>query len=77
LLWRPAIALLLTTSAEGNAFPKEGYGNNFSFPKIRVHVNFRASTGVRKFGAGHGIQDHALVFGRHGNKYFRPAGMKI
>jgi hypothetical protein len=40
---QPLLQGCLCTNAEGNAFPKEGHRNKFSFPKKRVHVNFRAS----------------------------------
>jgi hypothetical protein len=55
---------LTTTSAEGNAFPKEGHGNKsfISQNKGSCQLQGISATGIRKFGAGHGNQDHFRLF---------------
>ncbi len=70
----------MDTSAEGNAFPKEGHGNKIFRFDTFVQVNFRAShrqyQEIWRWARNSG--PFSILFGRHGNKKFcRPAGTEM
>ena len=72
--------IAITTSAEGNAFPREGHGNKFFRFDTFVQVNFRAShrqyQEIWRWARNSG--PFSILFGRHGNKKFcRPAGTEM